>query len=92
MESFSQEVNKKIATARIRAWVLRATIWGTNHYTTVATLLKNHKKSLNIAHFRQHSIIERFSETSFLGSRDNEDELSCLYFVFLVSMIRIDVR
>ena len=28
---------KKIATARIRAWVLRATIWGTNHYTTVAT-------------------------------------------------------
>ena len=28
----------KIATARIRAWVLRATIWGTNHYTTVATL------------------------------------------------------
>lgn len=31
--------NEKIATARIRAWVLRATIWGTNHYTTVAALL-----------------------------------------------------
>ena len=29
----------KIATARNRAWVHRATICGTNHYTTVATLL-----------------------------------------------------
>ena len=39
------EVNiQKIATARNRAWVLRATIWGTNHYTTVATLSTQNQK------------------------------------------------